>query len=109
MNFVSAAERDPTQLLDQAARLTLCLALRCDWVEGCEDKDDADPDSWNGLYERIGDLMEAYINILQNDSDSDPATALRHFAFHLARIIANIPSLRKAIEADVASNSRGSP
>jgi hypothetical protein len=45
---------DPDQLLKEAARLTLRLALRCEWVEGCEDKDDDDPDSWNDLYDSIG-------------------------------------------------------
>lgn len=56
MKFTLDSFDDPDELLEAAARLTLRLALRCDWVEGCEVKDDDDPDSWNGLYERIGDL-----------------------------------------------------
>src|SRR5262245_1109715 len=60
---------DPDSLLEAAARLTLRLALRCDWVEGCEDKADDDPDSWNGLYERIQDLTAAYVHSREGEGE----------------------------------------
>jgi hypothetical protein len=82
---------DPDKILDTAARLTLRLALRCDWVEGCEAKDDDDPDSWNSLCDRIGVLMGAYANSPENAGE-EPSTLMRHVAFHIARVIADIPN-----------------
>src|SRR5262249_32536820 len=55
MKFTPDSFDHPDGLLEAAARLTLRLALRGDWVEGCEDTDDPDdPDSWDSLYMRIG-------------------------------------------------------
>jgi hypothetical protein len=82
------------QLLEMAARLTLRLSQRCYWVGGCTDKDDDDPDSWNGLYERISDLMGAYVHTSQQ----------KFWPFALAlRVIASVPSLQAAVAADLAA------
>src|SRR5262245_29011765 len=68
-------DENPDELLEAAARLSLRLTQRCDWVEGCEDTDDPnDRDSWNSLYERIRDLMGAYVK------DESPDTLLTRFA-----------------------------
>lgn|SRR5262249_34928769 len=102
-------EDNPDELLEAAARLTLRLALRCDWVEGCEDKDDPDdPDSWDGLYNRIRDLMGAYAHGREGKGEK-PDLLLTHFAASVAAIIALSPSLRAAIAADVASKPDNDP
>ena len=95
---------DPDELLEAAARLTLRLALRCDWV----DKDDDDPDSWNGLYERIGDLMGAYVHSREGKGEK-PDLLLTHFAASVGAIIALGPSLRAVLAADVASKPDDDP
>jgi hypothetical protein len=92
----------PDELLEAAGRLTLRLALRCDWVEGCEAKDDDDPDSWNSLYERIQDLMGAHVHSLEG-KDERPDTLLTRFAGSVANQIAEVPSLRAAVAAHLAS------
>jgi hypothetical protein len=67
---------NPDEMLEAAARLTLRLALRCDWVEGCEDTDHPhDPDSWDSLYERIRDLMGAYVHSREG-KDEKPSNLL---------------------------------
>jgi len=100
----------PDELLEAAARLTLRLALRCDWVEGCEDKDDPDePDSWNGIYERIGDLMEAYIHSREGQDGSGPDRLMTRFADIVADTLAKIPSLRTTVAAYVASRPDEDP
>ena len=104
-------EDNPDELLEAAARLTLRLALRCDWEEGCEDTDDPyDPDSWDSLYNRIGDLMGAYINSREGISeDKGPDVCMTHFAASVAAVIASLPSLRAAIAADVTSKPDEDP
>ena len=93
----------PDGLLEAAARLTLRLAMRCDWVEGCEDTDDQnDPDSWNSLYVRIGHLTSAYAHSGEG-KDHDPGSALAYFAGSVAHVIASVPSLRAAVAAHLAS------
>jgi hypothetical protein len=99
---------NPDELLEAAARLTLRLALRCDWVEGCEDKDSDDPDSWESLYNRIRDLMGAYVHSREGKGEK-PNLLLTHFAASVAAVIALSPSLRAAIAADVASKPDDDP
>src|SRR5262245_17062260 len=56
--FTSNNFNHPDDLLEAAARPTLRLALRCDWVKGYEDRDDLDdPDSWDSLNEAPEILM----------------------------------------------------
>jgi hypothetical protein len=97
----------PDDLLEAAARLALRLAMRCDWVEGCEDKDD-DPDSWNGLYKRIQDLMAAYVHSREG-KDEKPNYLMSRFAGSVANVIANVPSLRAAVAAHLASTQDNDP
>jgi hypothetical protein len=100
---------DPDELLEAAARLTLRLALRCHWVEGCEDKDDPDdPDSWDGLYTRIYDLMGAYAHSMEG-KDERPDTLMTRFAGSVANQIAKVPSLRAAVAADLALKQDNDP
>jgi hypothetical protein len=99
----------PDDLLEAAARLSLRLALRCDWVEGCEDTDDyGDPDSWNSLYERIYDLMGAYVHSREG-KDEAPDTLMTRFAGSVANQIAQVPSLRAAVAAHLASRQDNDP
>src|SRR5262245_46776889 len=94
---------DPDELLEAAARLTLRLAPRCDWVEGCADKDDPhDPDSWDGLYERILDLTGAYVHSIEGKNEK-PDILMARFAGSVANVIAKEPSLRAAVTAHLAS------
>jgi hypothetical protein len=102
-------EDDPDQLLEMAARLTLRLALRGDWNEGCEDKDDDDPDSWNGLYERIGDLMGAYVNSPEGQDGVGPDRLMARFAGSVANVIAKVPSIRVAVAEVLASTPDNDP
>jgi hypothetical protein len=108
MKFTPDSFDDPDELLEAAARLTLRLALRCDWVEGCEDKDDNDPDSWNGLYERIQDLMGGYVHSKEG-KDERPNFLMSRFAGSVANVIANVPSIRAAVAADLASKQDNDP
>jgi hypothetical protein len=108
MKFTPDSFDHPDGLFEAAARLTLRLALRCDWVEGCEDKDDDDPDSWNGLYERIGDLMGAYVHSPEGKGEK-PDFLLARFAGTVADVIAKVPSLRAAVAADLASKQDNDP
>jgi hypothetical protein len=94
-------------LLEAAARLTLRLAMRCDWVEGCEDTDDPDdPDSWDSLYMRIGDLTAAYVH---KSGADDVGNSLAYFAGSVAHVIASVPSLRAAVAAHLASTQDNDP
>jgi hypothetical protein len=94
-------------LLEAAARLTLRLAMRCDWVEGCEDTDDPDdPDSWDSLYMRIGGLTAAYTH---KSGADDVGNSLAYFAGSVAHVIASVPSLRAAIAAHLASTQDSDP
>jgi hypothetical protein len=95
------------QLLEAAARLTLRLALRCDWVEGCEPLDDDDPDSWNSLYERIQNVMAAYVN--SREGKDEPSFLLSRFAGSVAHVIASEPSLLAAVAAYLASTQDNDP
>jgi hypothetical protein len=107
VKFVDRFEDNPDELLNAAARLTLRLALRCVLVDGRwgDDPDlenDDDPDSWGGIYERIRILMGAYIRSREGVSeDKGPDICMAHLAASIAAVIANIPSLRAAIAADV--------
>jgi hypothetical protein len=99
----------PDGLLEAAARLTLRLALRCDWVEGCEDTDDPDdPDSWDSLYMRIGYLTSAYAHSSEG-KDHNPGSLLAYFAGSVAHVIASVPSLRAAVAADLAAKQDDDP
>jgi hypothetical protein len=100
---------DTDELLEAAARLSLRLALRCDWVEGCEDTDDFDdPDSWDNLYERIRDLMGAYVHSIEGEGEK-PDCLMTRFAGSVANVIANRPSIRAAVAAYLASNPDKDP
>jgi hypothetical protein len=99
---------DPDEFLEAAARLTLRLALRCEWVEGCTDKDDDDPDSWNGLYERIGDLMGAYVHSNEGEGEK-PDRLMARFAGSVANVIAKVPSIRVAVAEVLASTPDNDP
>jgi hypothetical protein len=97
------------QLLEVAARLTLRLSQRCDWVEGCEDKDDPnDPNSWDGLYGRISDLMGAYAHSPEGEGER-PEFLLARFAASVADAIASIPPLRAAVDAYLATTEDNDP
>ena len=100
---------DPDEPLEAAARLTLRLALRCHWLEGCEDKADPnDPDSWDGLYGRIMDLMGAYVHSIEGKGERSDVLMTR-FAASVAPVIASVPSLRAAVAAYVASTPDNDP
>jgi hypothetical protein len=99
----------PDDLLEAAARLTLRLSQRCDWVEGCEDTDDPnDPDSWDSLYVRIGDLMGAYVHSREGKGE-DPDILMTRFAGSVAHIIASVPSLRAAVATALAAKPDNDP
>jgi hypothetical protein len=101
-------QNNPDELLEAAARLTLRLALRVG--DGTEESlDDEDPDSWGGLYERIGDLMEAYIHSREGQDGSGPDRLMLRFAGIVADTLAKIPSLRTAVAAYVASRPDEDP
>jgi hypothetical protein len=108
MKFTLDSFDDPEQLLTAAARLTLRLSQRCYWVEGCTDKDDDDPDSWNGLYERISDLMGAYVHSAEGEGER-PEFLMARFAAAVADIIAMVSSLRTAVAAALASKPDNDP
>jgi hypothetical protein len=99
---------DPDELLAAAARLTLRLSQRCWWVEGCEDLDCDDPDSWDGLYDRIWDLMGAF-TYSREGVGQDPTFLMALFASRVANVIANVPSIRAAVAADLASKQDNDP
>jgi hypothetical protein len=98
----------PDELLEAAARVTLRLALRCDWVEGCEAKADIDPDSWVSLYDRIQTLMGADVNSIEGE-DEKPNHLMSRFAGSVANQIAKVPSIRVAVAAYLASTKDGDP
>src|SRR5262245_60023046 len=107
-------DENPDELLEAAARLSLRLSQRCDWVEECEDTDDPnDRDSWNSLYERIWDLMNAYVHSREGKDkqgkDESPDTLLTRFAGSVAHVIASVPSLRAAVAAHLASTQDNDP
>jgi hypothetical protein len=106
--FTPESFGDPDQLLKEAARLTLRLALRCEWVEGCEDKDDDDPDSWNDLYDSIGTLFGAYVRNPEGENVR-PDFLLARFAAKVADVIAEEPSLRAAVAAHLATKQDSDP
>ena len=108
MKFTLDSFDDPEQLLTAAARLTLRLVLRCDWVEGCTDKDDDDPDSWSGLYDRISDLKGAYVHSPEGKGVR-PDFLMARFAATVADLIATVPSLRAAVDADLGAKPDNDP
>jgi hypothetical protein len=96
---------DDRELLMAAARLTLRLVLHDPHSEI------DDPNSFFSLYERIGDLMTAYVNSEdgKDDADEGPSTMLLAFASAVAMTIADAPSLRAAIAAHLASTQDNDP
>lgn len=88
--------RDTNELLEEAARLTLRLSLRCnDWlVEG------ANLDSLNSLWMRIQDLMHAYV-ISEEGKMLSENMSLSNFAMAVANAIANVPSIQEAVVANL--------
>jgi len=107
MKFTLDSFDDPEQLLAAAARLTLRLVLRCEW-EGCEPKDDDDPDSWDSLYDRISDLMGAYAHSSEGKGQP-PNFLMARFAATVADVIAKVPSLQAAVAADLAAKQDNDP
>jgi hypothetical protein len=97
----------PDALLEAAARLTLRLTLRGDWVDTDPGNPD-DPDSGEGLYRRIQVLMAAFVNSVDG-KDTNPKYLLARFAGAVANQIAKVPSLRAAVEAYVASTPENDP
>ena len=107
MKFTLDSFDDPEQLLAAAARLTLRLVLRCEW-EGCEPKDDDDPDSWQSLYDRISDLMGAYAHSSEGKGQP-PEFLMARFAATVGDVIAKVPSLQAAVAADLAAKQDNDP
>ena len=95
------------QLLEAAARLTLRLVPRCEWVQGYTGKDDDDPDSWDSLYDRIIDLMGAYVH--SPEGEDKPEFLLSLFAANVAYVIAKEPSLLAAVAAHLAAKQDDDP
>jgi hypothetical protein len=93
---------DPDEPLEAAARLTLRLAC-CHSVEGCKDTD-----SWDGLYERIMDLMVAYVHSIEGKGEM-PDVLMTRFAASVALVIASAPSLRAAVAAHLATTQDNDP
>jgi hypothetical protein len=85
-----------------AARLTLRLALH-----GPDSKID-DP---NNLFERIDNLLAAYVNSEDGKEDADerPSATLLAFASAVAMTIADAPSLRAAVAAHLATTQDNDP
>ena len=108
MKFTLDSFDDPEELLAAAARLTLRLVPRCEWVQGCTGKDDDDPDSWDSLYDRIIDLTGAYANSLEG-KDVEPNFLMARFAATVADVIAKVPSLQAAVAADLAAKQDNDP
>jgi hypothetical protein len=95
-------------LLQAAARLTLRLAPRCEWVEGCKNTAEPhDPDSWDSLYERIRALMTAYAD--RPEGRDGKATLMTRFAGSVADQIVKVPALRAAVAAHLASTQDNDP
>jgi hypothetical protein len=95
-------------LLEAAARLTLRLALRCDWVPGVKNTiDPHDPDSFDNLYERIRALMKAYTD--SREGRDDKATLMTRFAGSVANQIAKVPALRAAVAAHLVATTDNDP
>jgi hypothetical protein len=110
--FTPDSFNHPDGLLEGAARLTLRLVLQCDWVEGYthdhNPDDHDDPKSWSGLYIRIHKLMRAYVRGPEGKGET-PEWLLARFAYTVAYVIANMPSLRAAVAADLATKPDDDP
>jgi hypothetical protein len=93
------------ELLMAAARLTLRLALNG------PDSEIDDPNNLFSLYERIENLLAAYVNSEDGKEDADerPSATLLAFASAVAMTIADAPSLRAAVAAHLASTQDRDP
>jgi hypothetical protein len=92
------------ELLMAAARLTLRLALND------RNSEIDDPNSFFSLYERIEDLMAAYVNTEDGKVDADkPSAMLSTFANAVAMTIAMSPPLRVAVADHLASTQDNDP
>ena len=85
----------PEKLLEEAARLTLRLALRCD-----DRYKDVDLEPLNSLYGRIQDLMHAFVLSSEAKTMSENYM-LSRFALAVADVIAQVPSLQAAVAANL--------
>ena len=87
-----------------AARLTLRLALND------PNSEFDDPNSFFSLYERIQDLMAAYVNSEDGKFNSaEPGAMLATFANAVAMTIARSPSLRAAVAAYLVTTPNNDP
>jgi hypothetical protein len=93
------------ELLMAAARLTLRLVLHN------PNSEIDDPNNFHSLYERIDNLMAAYVNSEDGKADADdqPSTMLSAFASAVAMTIADEPSLRAAVAAHLATKQDNDP
>jgi hypothetical protein len=93
------------ELLMAAARLTLRLVLHD------PNSEIDDPNNFFSLYERVDNLMAAYVNSEDGKEDADlsPSTSLSAFASAVAMTIAGEPSLRAAVAAHLASTRDRDP
>jgi hypothetical protein len=93
------------ELLMAAARLTLRLALNG------PDSEIDEPNNLFSLYERIENLLAAYVNSEDGKADADdqPSTMLSTFASAVAMTIADEPSLRAAVAAHLATKQDNDP
>jgi hypothetical protein len=92
------------ELLMAAARLTLRLALND------RDSEIDDPNNFFSLYERIENLMAAYVNSEDGKVDADkPSAMLSTFANAVAMTIAMSPPLRAAVAAYLATTQDSDP
>jgi hypothetical protein len=101
MNFTPASFsfNDPDELLDVAARLTMRLAL----IHPGDDEE-----AWNSLYSRITDLMGAYANSTEGEGVA-PGWLMGRFANAVAVLVREVPSVRAALAADLASKPDEDP
>jgi hypothetical protein len=92
------------ELLMAAARLTLRLALHE------RDSEIDDPNNFFSLFERIENLMAAYVNSEDGKFDADtPSLMLSSFANAVAMTIAMSPPLRAAVADHLASEQDNDP
>ena len=92
------------ELLMAAARLTLRLALND------RDSEIDDPNNFFSLFERIKNLMGAYVNSEDGKFDADtPTLMLSTFANAVAMTIAISPPLRAAVVAHLAATPDNDP
>jgi hypothetical protein len=92
------------ELLMAAARLTLRLVLND------RDSEIDDPNNFFSLFERIENLMAAYVNSKDGKVDADqPSAMLTSFANAVAMTIALSPSLRTAVAAHLAMTQDNDP